>query len=219
VQDQDIHPVIQILTQHAPEWQPALVDDMAGNKKTTPYQVLMATVLSLRTKDTLTAKVAPKLFELADNPHDMVRHSPETIAEVIYPVGFYRNKAKSILAISHMLLDEYDGQVPDDLDKLLELPGVGRKTANLVLTAGFNKPGICVDVHVHRISNRWGYVKTKTPEQTEFALREKLPPDYWMAYNALLVPFGQNICTPTSPWCSRCPVKQFCDQVGVERSR
>ncbi|MCB0175396.1 MAG: endonuclease III, partial [Anaerolineae bacterium] len=180
---------------------------------------LIATILSLRTKDTLTAVVAPRLFAVADNPHDMIAHSAEKIAEVIYPVGFYRNKAKSILDISHQLIDEYDGQVPDDLDELLKLPGVGRKTANLVLTAGFNKLGICVDIHVHRISNRWGYVQTKTPEKTEFALREKLPQEYWIEYNGLLVSMGQNLCTPTSPWCSKCPVFTFCERVGVTRSR
>ncbi len=219
MRDHDIHQVIDILRRSAQAWQPALVDDMAEKTETTPYQVLIATILSLRTKDTLTAQIAPKLFALADNPHDMVRHSPETIAEIIYPVGFYRNKAETIVAISQILIEEYGGQVPDELDKLLELPGVGRKTANLVLTAGFNKPGICVDIHVHRISNRWGYLQTKIPEKTELVLREKLPQAYWIEYNALLVPFGQNICTPTSPWCSRCPVSQFCDQVGVERSR
>ena len=219
MKDQEIHQVIPILRQAVKAWQPALVDDMAETGETSPYQILIATILSLRTKDTLTAKIAPKLFALADNPHDMVRHSEERIAEIIYPVGFYRNKAKSILAISHQLLDAYNGDVPDDLEALLELPGVGRKTANLVLTAGFNKPAICVDIHVHRISNRWGYIQTKTPEKTEFALREKLPQEYWIEYNALLVPFGQNLCTPVSPWCSRCPVSQYCDRIGVERSR
>lgn len=219
MQDQDIHQVIPILRRQLESWQPALVDGMAEQHETTPYQILIATILSLRTKDTLTAQIAPKLFALADNPQAMVRHSAETIAQLIYPVGFYRNKAKSILAISHQLIADYGGQVPDELDELLKLPGVGRKTANLVLTAGFHKPGICVDVHVHRISNRWGYVQTKTPEQTEFALRKKLPQAYWLEYNALLVSFGQNLCTPVSPWCSRCPVAQFCDRVGVDRSR
>jgi endonuclease-3 len=219
MKDQDIHQVIPILRQSIQAWQPALVDDMAESQETTPYQILVATILSLRTKDTLTAQIAPKLFAVADNPHDMVHHSEEAIAKVIYPVGFYRNKAKSILAVSHQLIDKYGGRVPDELDELLKLPGVGRKTANLVLTAGFNKPAICVDIHVHRISNRWGYVQTKTPEQTEFELREKLPQQYWIEYNALLVPFGQNLCTPVSPWCSRCPVSEFCDRVGVERSR
>ncbi|MEW5961880.1 MAG: endonuclease III [Chloroflexota bacterium] len=219
MQEQDLPQVINILRETVQAWKPALVDDMAQNKRSSPYQILIATILSLRTKDTLTAQIAPKLFALADNPHDMVRHSPETIAGVIYPVGFYRNKSKSILAISQELIDNYGGQVPDDLQALLKLPGVGRKTANLVLTAGFNKPAICVDIHVHRISNRWGYVRTKTPEQTEFALRDRLPQEYWIEYNALLVPFGQNLCTPTSPWCSRCPLVQFCERVGVDRFR
>ncbi len=219
MRDQDIDQVIAILRRQVQSWQPALVDGMAERREVTPYQILIATILSLRTKDTLTAQIAPKLFSLADNPQAMVRHSEETIAQVIYPVGFYRNKAKNILAISHQLIAAYDGRVPDELDELLKLPGVGRKTANLVLTAGFQKPGICVDIHVHRISNRWGYVQTKTPEQTEFALREKLPPRYWIEYNALLVSFGQNLCTPVSPWCSRCPVAEFCDRVGVDRSR
>jgi endonuclease-3 len=149
----------------------------------------------------------------------MVQHSPEQIEEVIYPVGFYRNKAKSIWAISQKLIGDYNGHVPDELDELLKLPGVGRKTANLVITAGFHKPGICVDIHVHRISNRWGYVQTKNPEQTEFALREKLPHEYWLEYNGLLVSMGQNLCTPTSPWCSRCPVIELCDRIGLTRSR
>jgi endonuclease-3 len=218
MKDQDIHQVIAILRESARAWQPALVDGM-GKQQRTPYQILIATILSLRTKDTLTAQIAPKLFGLANNPQAMLRHSPEEIAEVIYPVGFYRNKAKSILAISQKLIDDYGGNVPADLEALLKLPGVGRKTANLVLTAGFNKPGICVDTHVHRISNRWGYIQTKTPEQTEFALRDKLPQEYWIEYNGLLVSMGQNLCTPISPWCSRCPVSQFCERVGVERSR
>lgn len=218
MKDHEIHQAIAILRENVKTWDPAFVDDM-GRHDRDPYRVLIATILSLRTKDTMTAQVAPRLFALADNPRDMVRHSPETIAQVIYPVGFYRTKAKNIIAISQKLIDEHGGHVPDDLDTLLKLPGVGRKTANLVVTAGFNKPGICVDIHVHRISNRWGYVQTKTPEQTEFALREKLPQEYWIEYNGLLVSFGQNLCTPISPWCSRCPIRQFCDRVGVERSR
>ncbi|MDX1522452.1 MAG: endonuclease III [Anaerolineae bacterium] len=218
MKDKDIHQVIAILRQSAKAWQPALVDGMAKTERN-PYKVLITTLLSLRTKDTITSEVAPKLFALADNPHDMVRHSPEAIAEIIYPVGFHRNKTNSILATSQALIEKYGGAVPDDLDELLALPGVGRKTANLVLTAGFNKPGICVDVHVHRISNRWGYLTTKNPEATEFALREKLPQAYWIEYNALLVSLGQTICHPTSPWCSKCPVIDYCDRVGVTRSR
>lgn len=218
MKDHEIHEAIAILREAVKAWEPALVDEM-GQRDRNPYRVLIATILSLRTKDTVTAQVAPKLFALADNPYDMVGYSDKEIAEVIYPVGFYRNKARDILTISQTLIDEYEGRVPDDLDELLKLRGVGRKTANLVLTAGFNKPGICVDIHVHRISNRWGYVQTKTPAQTEFALREKLPTQYWIEYNGLLVTFGQNLCTPVSPWCSRCPLAQFCDRVGVERSR
>jgi endonuclease-3 len=214
----EIHQIITILRQSAQQWQPGLVDDMA-RVEPNPYHILIATILSLRTKDTLTAQVAPRLLALADTPQTMLRYSPEEIAQVIYPVGFYRTKAKSILAVSQKLLDDYNGQVPADLEALLQLPGVGRKTANLVLTAGFNQPGICVDTHVHRISNRWGYVHTKTPEETEFALRQKLPPEYWIEFNGLLVSLGQTICHPTSPWCSKCPVRQFCDRVGVVRSR
>ncbi len=218
MRDQDIHQIIPILREETAQWQPALVDGMAAQTRN-PYHVLIATVLSLRTKDTLTEKIAPKLFAIADTPAEMVKLSAEALADIIYPVGFYRNKAQSILTISQTLLDEYDGQVPDDLDALLKLPGVGRKTANLVLTAGFNKLGICVDIHVHRISNRWGYVATKNPDKTEFALREKLPQAYWIEFNALLVTFGQNLCTPVSPWCSKCKLTQFCERNGVERSR
>lgn len=216
--DDDIHPVMAILQHSARQWQPALVDGM-GQEERHPYKILITTILSLRTKDTLTAQVAPRLFALADNPYDMVHYPPEEIEKVIYPVGFYRNKARSILAISRQLIEDYQGRVPDDLDELLKLPGVGRKTANLVLTAGYQKPGICVDTHVHRISNRWGYVTTRSPEETEWALREKLPPEYWLDYNGLLVSLGQTICHPTSPWCSKCPVIQFCDRRGLVRSR
>ena len=218
MQDNEIHQVITILRESAKAWSPALVDDK-GRDQWGPYQILIATILSLRTKDTMTAQVAPRLFDLADNPHDMVRQSPEQIENIIYPVGFHHNKAKSILAISQQLIDDYNGTVPDDLDELLKLPGVGRKTANLVVTIGYNKPGICVDVHVHRISNRWGYIQTKTPEKTEFALRDKLPQKYWIEYNGLLVSMGQNLCTPTSPWCSKCPVIAYCDRIGVTRCR
>ena len=218
MQDDQIHEVIAILRKSARDWPPALVD-AKGKDEWDPYQILIATILSLRTKDTLTGQVAPRLFELASTPYQMVSHTPDEIERVIYPVGFYRNKAKSILAISHTLIEDHGGAVPDDLDELLELPGVGRKTANLVITAGYGKPGICVDIHVHRISNRWGYVHTKPPEQTELALREQLPQAYWIEFKSLLVPMGQNLCTPTSPWCSRCPVSHYCRQIRVGRMR
>jgi len=141
------------------------------------------------------------------------------IERAIYPVGFYRTKARVILGLCRDLLDRFGGRVPDDIDALLTLKGVGRKTANLVVTIGYDKPGICVDTHVHRISNRWGYVKTKHPEETEMALRRALPRRHWQIYNDLLVTFGQNLCHPTSPWCSRCPLDRFCPRLGVVHSR
>jgi endonuclease-3 len=149
----------------------------------------------------------------------MLKLSAEEIEKKIYPVGFYKTKAKTILYLCQELLEKYGSKVPDDLDELLKLKGVGRKTANLVLTLGYAKPGICVDTHVHRISNRWGYVKTKTPLETEMALREKLPRKYWIEDNTLLVGFGQHLCRPISPKCSACPIEKYCDKVGVGKSR
>ena len=141
------------------------------------------------------------------------------IERAIFPVGFYRTKARVLLGVCRDLLERFGGLVPDDIDRLLTLKGVGRKTANLVVTQGFNKPGICVDIHVHRISNRLGYVKTKNPTETETALRKRLPRRYWIGYNDLLVSFGQNICHPVSPRCSECPVRPRCARVGVTRWR
>ena len=213
-----IDAVIDTLRRTMPQFPQPLIEGM-GDDDQTPFRILISTILSLRTKDTLTAIVAPRLFAVADTPRTMLELSEEELAQLIYPVGFYRNKAKAIRQICAILLDQFGGHVPNDLDTLLRLPGVGRKTANLVLTAGFGLPGICVDTHVHRISNRWGYVQTKTPEQTEFALREKLPPEYWIEINGLLVTLGQNICHPTSPRCSVCPVAAWCARVGVTRNR
>ena len=180
---------------------------------------MISTVLSLRTKDETTAAASRKLFKLADNPSDMLKLSEKEIIKAIYPVGFYKTKAKNIKSICRDLISKYDSKVPDDIDELLMLNGVGRKTANLVVTLGYNKPGVCVDTHVHRISNRLGYIKTKTPDKTETALRKKLPEKYWIDYNSLLVSFGQHLCRPISPFCSRCPVIKFCDRVGVLKSR
>lgn len=216
--DFEINRVLAILRDTMPQFPQPLIDDM-GAQDQTPFRILIATILSLRTKDTLTAIVAPRLFAAADTPHAMLTLSEDQIAELIYPVGFYRNKAKMIRQISAQLIDQYGGMVPSDLDVLLALPGVGRKTANLVLTMGFGLPGICVDTHVHRICNRWGYVATKTPEDTELALRATLPLAHWIAINGLLVTLGQNICHPTSPKCSVCPVAAYCARIGVTRSR
>ena len=184
-----------------------------------PFRVLVACLLSLRTKDETTGPAAARLFALADAPAAMLRLTPRQIERVIFPVGFYRTKARVILGVCRDLLDRFGGRVPDDIDALLTLKGVGRKTANLVVTQGFNKPGICVDVHVHRISNRWGYVTTRNPEETEMALRRRLPRRYWIGYNDLLVSFGQNICQPVSPKCSECPVGRSCPKLGVKHSR
>lgn len=195
-----------------------LVDQM-GSASQTPFRILVATLLSLRTKDTLTAVVAPRLFAEADTPETTLALGEQRLAELIYPVGFYRNKARSLIQICAILIERYASSVPADLAALLALPGVGRKTANLVLTMGFGLPGICVDIHVHRICNRWGYVQTKDPDATELVLRAKLPPEHWIAINGLLVALGQNICHGTSPRCSICPVAQICAKIGVTRSR
>jgi endonuclease-3 len=156
---------------------------------------------------------------MARTPVAMLNVPLKKLERVIYPVGFYRTKAKAIHQICSRLIDEYGGVVPDSIDELITLPGVGRKTANLVVTIGYGKPGICVDIHVHRISNRWGYIKTKTPEESEQALRRMLPKQYWIIYNDLLVPYGQNLCLPVSPLCSTCKLAELCDRVGVTRSR
>jgi len=184
-----------------------------------PFRVLVACLLSLRTKDETTGPASARLFALADTPAALLRLTPRQIERAIFPVGFYRTKARIILGVCRDLLDRFRGRVPDDIDALLTLKGVGRKTANLVVTQGFKKPGICVDVHVHRISNRWGYVKTRNPEETEMALRQRLPRRYWIGYNDLLVSFGQNICQPVSPKCSECPVRRNCPRLGVTHSR
>lgn len=175
------------------------------------YKILISTMLSLRTKDSTTRDASMRLFEKAGNPKDMLKLSEEEIAKLIYPVGFYRVKAKNILEVSKTIIDDYNGKVPDEIDELLKLRGVGRKVANLVITEAFDKYGICVDTHVHRISNRFGYVSTKKPEQTEFALRKKLPKKYWRIYNDTLVIYGQNLCKPINPLCNQCSVSKYCD--------
>lgn len=213
-----LHSVIRILKKIVPTWEVPAVGKVAERHKT-PFHILISTLLSLRTKDQTTHAASERLFQLANSPQEMVRLKPQEIEKAIYPVGFYRTKARRIIEVCKTLIDQYGGGVPNDLDELLKLKGVGRKTANLVVTLGFRKMGICVDTHVHRISNRWGYVQTKTPEQTEQALRKKLPKQYWITYNDLLVTFGQNLCVPISPWCSRCPIEEYCPKVGVRRSR
>ena len=184
-----------------------------------PFRVLIACILSLRTQDTTTGPASDRLFAAAATPQTMLGLTARRIERLIYPVGFYRTKARVILGICRDLIERFEGCVPETIDELLTLNGVGRKTANLVVTMGYNKPGICVDTHVHRISNRWGYVKTRNPEETEMALRAKLPRRYWIGYNDLLVSFGQNICVPISPRCSTCPITTLCPRIGVTTKR
>lgn len=184
-----------------------------------PFKILIGTILSLRTKDKTTDEASKRLFTAAKTPEEMAKLSTEEIQKLIYPVGFYKRKAQEIKEISEMLIEKYNGKVPNSLDKLLQIKGVGRKTANLVITEAFDQYGICVDTHVHRISNRLGWVKTKTPEQTEMALRKVLPKRYWKTINPILVTFGQNICKPVSPLCSSCPIASYCPKIGVKKFR
>lgn len=217
-QDQ-IHAAIRIVKREIRQWQEPVVGVVARLSARDPFRILISCLLSLRTKDKTTSEASKRLFALAHTPAGLLKLPLKKIERAIYPVGFYRTKAKSIHAICRRVLDVYGGTVPDSIEELVTLSGVGRKTANLVVTVGYKKPGICVDIHVHRISNRWGYVKTKTPEETEQALREKLPKPYWITFNDLLVPYGQNLCQPVSPLCSRCKLTEYCDRVGVAKSR
>ena len=218
MKDPEIHAAVRILRREAPKWQTPVVT-LIAEASDSPFKVLISCILSLRTQDSTTAQASRRLFALADSPETMVRFSAKKIEQVIFPVGFYRTNARTILEICRNLNENYRGRVPDEIDELLKFKGVGRKTANLVVTLGYNKPGICVDTHVHRISNRWGYVKTATPEKTEVALRQKLPKQYWIEYNDLLVSFGQQLCRPISPLCSQCPVAKYCSQIGVTVKR
>lgn len=184
-----------------------------------PFQILIATLISLRTKDKVTIEASRRLFERAATPQAMLLLSNQEIEELIYPAGFYRVKANNILKISQILSEKYGGEVPPQKELLLELPGVGTKTANLTLNLGFNIEAICVDIHVHRISNRMGWIATKTPEESEVALEKIMPRHFWIPLNELLVTYGQQICRPVSPLCSECGVYDYCQRVGVERSR
>ncbi len=209
--------IISSLEKKASEYQKPVVTKIGLEGD--PFAVLISTVLSLRTKDTTTEKAFLRLWEKASTPKDLLSLSLDDIQKLIYPVGFYKVKANNIHLICKELIQKYNGLVPNDLDKLLELPGIGRKTANLVLTQGFGSLGICVDTHVHRISNRFGYIKTKDPYETEMALREYLPKKYWIIYNDLLVAYGQNLCKPISPFCSKCEISKYCAKAGVKTSR
>jgi endonuclease-3 len=205
------------------QWRKALDDPavttVAEQYRRDPWSVLVSTILSLRTKDDVTLQASKRLLAKAPGPAALAALGEAEVARLAYPAGFYRTKAASLKKIAAILLAQYDGSVPADMDALLALPGVGRKTANLVLIEAFDLPGICVDVHVHRISNRRGWVSTKTPEETEMALRKTLPQKYWKGINALLVLYGQHLCRPVSPFCSRCVIADSCKRCEVERSR
>ena len=218
MKDSNITIVVETLKESLKTSKLPIVSDLA-EKKSDPFQILISTLLSLRTKDEVTEVATERLFVLAGTPSEMLKLSEDQIINAIYPVGFYRNKTRTILHVCRELIARYNSDVPDSIEELLTLKGVGRKTANLVVTLGYGGEGICVDTHVHRISNRLGYVRTKTPEETEYALREKLPRIYWIDYNTIMVAFGRTICRPTSPICSKCPVSIYCQMYGVTRSR
>ena len=214
----EIDRIVRTLTGTSRRWNPTAVGAVAQDSRD-PFQILISCLISLRTKDQVTGEASARLFRLARTPRTMAGLPAATIARAIYPAGFYRTKARTIKDVSRAILERHGGKVPDEMDALLAFKGVGRKTANLVLTIGFGKPGICVDTHVHRISNRMAIVRTKTPEETEFALRKVLPSRHWIPYNDLLVTFGQNVCKPISPLCGLCPVSELCPRIGVGKHR
>ena len=204
----NIDKIVEIL-QNANQQRSEFVNLMEGFHN--PYLVLIACILSLRTNDKNTYPATLRMLELAKTPQEMMNISEGDLANAIYPVGFYKNKAKQIIELSKTIVEKLNGKVPDTIENLTKFNGVGRKTANLVLAKGFGIPAICVDVHVHRIFNRIGYVITKTPDETEFALREKLPQKYWLDINTLMVTHGQNVCKPTKPKCDECPIREYCE--------
>ena len=211
----DIDKIYKALEQEFKKFKAPVINIVEAQIKD-PFKILIATILSARTKDETTSEVVKRLFEIIHKPKDIEKYTIEEIEELIYPVGFFHNKAKHLKKLAEVLKNKFKNKIPDEIDDLIQLPGVGRKTANLVRTIAFKKPAICVDTHVHRISNRLGYVKTKTPFETEMALRGKLPEKYWINYNSFLVAFGQNHCTPINPKCSTCVIYNECERVGVK---
>lgn len=209
--------ILSLIGKQAKKYGLPVLEKIYGKKSA--FKILIACLLSLRTKDAVTAKASKRLFKAADTPKKLSDLPAKKIEKLIYPVGFYRNKAKTIKKVSRSILDNFSGKVPDKLEKLLTLYGVGRKTANLVLGLGYNIPSICVDTHVHRICNRLGLIKTRTPDETELALYKLTPKRYWIKINSVLVVFGQNICLPVSPFCSKCTVYQYCKRTGVKKHR
>lgn len=213
----DVGKVVAILKKEMKKYRTPIVTEVSWRKE--PFLVLISCILSLRTKDRTTSEASARLFRLAKTPERMVKLTTKQIENAIYPVGFYITKAKRIKEICKVLIEKYNSRVPDEIDELLKLKGVGRKTANIVLAFAYNKPALPIDTHCHRIPNRLGWVKTKTPEQTETELRKIIPKRLWRDFNDIFVTFGQNICVPISPWCSRCLIAKYCRRVGVKKSR
>ena len=195
------------------------VSTVAEQYSQDPWAVLISTIISLRTKDEVTIAASQRLLQKAPSPAELNKMNKAAVEKLIYPAGFFRNKAGSLKKIASILLEQYGGKVPSSMDALLALPGVGRKTANLVLTEAFDLEGLCVDIHVHRISNRLGWLSSKDPDQTEMILREIMPRKYWKRINFLLVIYGQKLCRPLSPYCSACVIAEHCTRNGVGRSR
>jgi len=218
VKEDDIHVFLRLVKKSIKQWPVPFVGQLA-EQGSDPFKILVACILSLRTRDQVTAEASKRLFAVSADPYSMSKMDSKKIEKAIFPVGFFRTKAKQIQGMSQKICEDFNGRIPDTIEDLLCLPGVGRKTANLVLTLGHRKPGICVDTHVHRICNRWGYVVTEAPDKTEQVLRERLPQKFWIPINQLLVPFGQSICTPISPRCSSCELSRFCGKVAVSSSR
>jgi len=214
MQNKDIDIVMERLKKHFFTVKTPIVDLIQAQTKE-PFKVLVATILSARTKDETTSRAVSALFKVVHIPADLDKLSYEELDRIIYQVGFHREKSKHLKQLPQVLNEKFGGQVPDEIDDLLMLPGVGRKTANLVRAVAFQKPAICVDVHVHRICNRWGYINTKTPLESEMALRKKLPLKHWLNINSYVVAFGQNLCTPRKPQCHLCPIHEFCARLGV----
>lgn len=211
--------IIKILLKSTKDFTPTLITQITDNHGKNPFLILICCLLSLRSKDTVTIHVCNDLLKIAKTPQGILNIPLDKLEKIIFKIGFYKNKAKVLHNVSQMILDKYYGKVPRTEEELLKLPGVGRKTANLVLGLAFDKPAICVDIHVHRISNRLGLIETKTAEQTELALQQILDKKDWTIWNDLIVKHGQNICTPTSPKCSQCAIKKYCKQISVNKTR
>lgn len=216
--DKDIDIVMDILSEEVKNYDVPVID-LIKIHTNDPFKILIATILSARTKDSVTAKVSENLFKKIKDFSDIEEIGLEELERLLYPVGFYKAKARNIKKILGVLKQEFDGSIPEDVDELVKLPSVGRKTANLISSVAFEKDAICVDTHVHKIMNRLGYIKTKNPFDTEMALRNKLPRKHWRKVNNVFVAFGQNLCVPVSPHCSRCPISDYCNRVGVKNSR